>query len=87
MRKDWHDKAWEDYLYWQTQDKKTLQKINKLIRDIERVGGKGIGKAELLKGSLSGWSSAHIDEKNRLVYQIEDGVLRIASCRGHYKDK
>ena len=54
MRKDWHDKAWEDYLYWQTQDKKTLRMINKLIRDIERTNGKGIGKPELLKGDLSG---------------------------------
>lgn len=53
----WFEKAWDDYLYWQTQDKKTLQRINKLIRDIERTGGKGIGKAEMLKGNLSGFSS------------------------------
>ena len=56
MRLVWFDKAWDDYLYWQKQDKKTLKKINELIRDIER-GGKGIGKAEMLKGDLSGFFS------------------------------
>lgn len=80
----WFEKAWDDYLYWQTQDKKTLQRINKLIRDIERTGGKGIGKAEKLKGNLSGFSSRRIDEENRLVYRISGDILEIASCKNHY---
>ena len=80
----WFGKAWDDYLYWQTQDKKTLQRINKLIRDIERTGGKGIGKAEMLKGNLSGFSSRRIDEENRLVYRISGDIMEIASCKNHY---
>lgn len=80
----WFEKAWDDYLYWQTQDKKTLQRINKLIRDIERTGGKGIGKAEMLKGNLSGFSSRRIDEENRLVYRISGDIMEIASCKNHY---
>ena len=87
MRKDWEEKAWAEYLFWQSQDKKTLRKINNLIRDIERTGGKSTGQTELLRGNLLGWSSARIDKKNRLIYQIENGVLRILSCRGHYSDK
>lgn len=83
MRLVWFDKAWDDYLYWQKQDKKTLKKINELIRDIER-GGKGIGKAEVLKGDLSGFCSKRIDEANRLVYRISGETLEIASCRNHY---
>jgi toxin YoeB len=83
MRKDWHEKAWDDYLYWQTQDKKTLKRINSLIKDIER-GGQGIGQPELLKGKLSGWASVRIDHVNRLVYRLQDGVLQILSARGHY---
>lgn len=80
----WFERAWDDYLYWQTQDKKTLQRINKLIRDIERTGGKGIGKAEMLKGNLSGFSSRRIDEENRLVYRISGDIMEIASCKNHY---
>ena len=81
----WFEKAWDDYLYWQTQDKKTLQRINKLIRDIERTGGKGIGKAEMLKGNLSGFSSRRIDEENRLVCRITGDIMEIASCKNHYE--
>lgn len=86
MSKFWSDKAWDDYLYWQTQDKKTLLKINKLIKDIERNGiSEGIGKPEPLK-YREGWSR-RIDEKNRLVYDIDkDGNILIAACRGHYED-
>ena len=85
MRKSWSDEAWEDYLFWQSQDKKTLKKINELIKDIERNGAvKGTGKPEPLK-SRPGYSR-RIDGKNRLVYDIRDGVLLIASCRGHYED-
>jgi len=86
MDKTWHDKAWEDYLYWQSQDKKTLKKINALIRDIERSSDKGIGHAELLKGDLSGWASARIDQANRLIFKTVDGTLQILSCKGHYSD-
>lgn len=67
MIKAWEDDAWEDYLYWQTQDKKTLKKINILIKDIDRNGYEGIGKPEMLKGNLSGMCSREIDEKNRIV--------------------
>ena len=86
MSKFWSDKAWDDYLYWQTQDKKTLLKINKLIKDIERNGiSEGIGKPEPLK-YREGWSR-RIDEKNRLVYDIDkNGNILIAACRGHYED-
>lgn len=86
MNKLWSDKTWLDYLYWQTQDKKTLKRINELIKDIERNGiGQGIGKPESLK-FRKGWSR-RIDEKNRLVYDIDSsGNLLIASCRGHYED-
>lgn len=87
MIKVWDDYAWEDYLYWQTQDKKTLKKINALIKDIDRNGYDGIGKPEPLTGDLSGYWSRRIDEKNRLVYKIVDGTIRIAQCRTHYGDK
>lgn len=85
MEKIWSDEAWSDYLYWQTQDKKTLKKINALIRDIERNGSSGIGKAEPLR-YRSGFSR-RIDNFNRLVFDIRDGRLYIASCRGHYEKK
>jgi len=87
MEKLWTDKAWESYLYWQVQDKKTLKRINQLIQDIERNGHDGIGKPEQLKGDLSGWWSRRIDDANRLVYQIKDSKLIIADCRTHYGDK
>lgn len=84
MRKIWDDSAWADYLYWQTQDKKTLKRINELIKDIERNGNLGIGKPEPLKGNLSGLWSRRIDEYNRLVYRIREDLLEIVSCRDHY---
>ncbi len=86
MNKLWSDRAWDDYLYWQTQDKKTLKKINELVKDIERNGiAEGIGKPEPLR-YRKGWSR-RIDEKNRLVYDMdEQGNLLIASCKGHYED-
>lgn len=85
MRKIWSDEAWEDYLYWQTQDKKTLKRINALIRDTERSPFEGIGKPEPLKGDLSGAWSRRIDETNRLVYRIVEDALEILQCRSHYK--
>ena len=83
----WDDIAWADYQYWLTQDKKTLRKINALLKDIARTGGDGIGKTELLKGEKHGLGSARIDAKNRLVFKIEGETVRIVSCRGHYSDK
>ena len=85
MHKTWFDEAWEDYLYWQTQDKKTLKRINLLLKDIERHPFEGIGKPEPLRAELSGLWSRRIDEKNRLVYLIRDNTLHIFSCRGHYE--
>lgn len=86
MKKIWFDEAWEDYLYWQSQDKKTLKRINLLIKDIERSFFEGIGKPEPLKNELSGFWSRRIDEVNRIVYRIRDGVLEILSCKGHYEE-
>lgn len=86
MKKIWFEEAWEDYLYWQSQDKKTLKRINALLKDTERSPFEGIGKPEPLKGELSGFWSRRIDETNRLVYRVENGVLEILSCRGHYAD-
>ena len=84
MVKIWSDEAWEEYLYWQSQDKKTLNRINKIIKDIERNGTKGIGKSELLK-HRKGYSR-RIDEQNRLVFDIENNQLHIVSCKGHYEN-
>lgn len=84
MKKIWFDEAWEDYLYWQKNDKQTLKKINELIRDSERNGYSGLGKPEPLKEDFSGFWSKRIDEKNRFVYRIKDGILEIVSCKGHY---
>lgn len=87
MNKLWQDSAWEDYLYWQTQDRKTLKRINQLLQDISRNGYNGIGKPEPLKGDLTGWWSCRIDDTNRLVYRINNGIIEIAQCRAHYGDK
>ena len=87
MNKAWQDDAWEDYLYWQKQDKKTLKKINQLLKDIDRNGYEGIGKPELLVGDLSGYCSRRIDDKNRIVYKIENNQIIIIQCGSHYRDK
>ena len=87
MIKLWHDEAWEEYLYWQTQDKKTLKRINKLLQDIERNGYNGIAKPEPLKHDLSGWWSVEIDEKNRIVFRVKDGNIELWQCGSHYRDK
>lgn len=86
MRLSWEDRAWADYLYWQGQDKKTLKRINAIIRDIQRSPYEGIGKPEPLKGNLSGVWSRRIDETNRVTYYIKDGAIIIMACRGHYDD-
>ena len=84
MEKLWHDLAWDQYLEWQGLDRRTLKRINVLITSIERNGYDCIGKPEPLTGNLSGWWSVRIDEKNRLVFVIQDGKLIIHSCRDHY---
>ncbi len=85
MIKAWSDCAWEDYLYWQTQDKKTLKRINLLIHDIERNGNEGVGKPEPLKANLQGYWSRRIDSAHRLVYRIREGRIEIVQCRTHYQ--
>lgn len=87
MRNLWQEEAWNDYLYWQTQDRKTLKRINQLLQDISRNGYDGIGKPEPLKGDLSGWWSRRIDDTNRLIYRINNDIIEIAQCRSHYDDK
>lgn len=84
MRLLWEDRAWEDYLYWQMQDKKVLKRINAIIKDIQRDTFDGIGKPEPLRENLSGWWSRRIDEANRIVYYEENGIIYIVSCKGHY---
>lgn len=80
----WTDAAWKDYLYWQSQDKKTLKRINKLITECMRTPFEGIGKPEPLKENLSGLWSRRIDDANRLVYAVDDNYLTVISCRYHY---
>ena len=87
MRILWHESGWEDYLWWQTQDKKTIRRINALIKDAQRSPYDGIGKPEPLKGELSGWWSRRIDDENRIVYRVREEALVIVSCRGHYDDR
>ena len=84
MRLLWEDRAWGDYLYWQTQDKKTLKRINGLIKDLQRNTFEGIGKPEPLKGNLTGLWSRRIDDANRIVYYEQDNIIFIVSCKGHY---
>ncbi len=86
MKKVWFDEEWQDYSYWQTQDKKTLKRVNNLLKDIERGYFEGIGKPEPLKGDMSGFWSRRIDEVNRLVYRIRGDVIEIVSCKGHYEN-
>jgi len=84
MQKAWTDDAWADYLYWQTQDKKTLKRINDLLKDIDRQPFTGIGKPEPLKGDKQGYWSRQIDGVNRIVYKVEREQIVITQCGGHY---
>lgn len=86
MNKAFTDIGWEDYLYWQTEDRKTLRKINTLLKDIERNGNEGIGKPEPLTGDLSGFWSRQIKQKDRLIYALEMDQIIIIACRYHYDD-
>lgn len=80
----WHPSAWEDYVYWQQNDRKILVRINELIRDCQRNPRSGIGKPEPLKHALSGYWSRRINEEHRLVYTVDGKTLIIAQCRYHY---
>lgn len=77
--------AWDDYIYWQSQDKKTLKRINNLIKESQRTPFEGIGKPEALLGDLSGFWSRRIDEQHRLVYAVTDAEITIIACRYHYE--
>lgn len=80
------DRAWEEYCYWQSQDKKTLKRINQILADIKRNSFTVIGKPEPLKNELSGYWSRRIDEKNRIVYRINDEHIEVVQCKGHYEE-
>lgn len=86
MNKAFTDISWEDYLYWQTENRKTLRKINTLLKDIERNGNEGIGKPEPLTLDLSGFWSRRINQKDRLIYALEMDQIIIIACRYHYDD-
>ena len=78
-------RGWEDYLWWQAQDRKVLRRINTLIQDVVRNGNEGIGKPEPLKHGFRGYWSRRITDEHRLVYQVHDDEVRIAACRYHYE--
>ncbi len=84
MKLIWLTHAWEDYLFWQQQDRKTLKKINNLLKEIQRTPFEGNGNPEPLKHSLSGWWSRRINLEDRLVYKVENDCIIILQCRKHY---
>lgn len=84
MRLVWDESAWEDYLWWPSEDHRTMKRINLLIKDIARHGNEGIGKPEALKHGLAGYWSRRITDEHRLVYKIADEDILIAACRYHY---
>ena len=86
MNKCFTDNGWKDYHYWETEDKKTLKRINQLIHDIDRNGNEDIGKPEPLSGDLAGFWSRRINWQDRLIYKIEGNAIYILSCRYHYGD-
>lgn len=87
MNKMFSDNAWQDFLIWMREDRKTAKKIASLLADIERNGNEGLGKPESLKGNLSGYWSRRISEKDRLIYRFDETTIYIAACKGHYGDK
>jgi len=87
MKKLWADEAWDEYEEWQTKDKKTLKKINSLLKDIDRNGYNCLGKPEPLRGNFAGFWSVRIDDKNRIVFRIIDNNVEIIQCGTHYRDK
>lgn len=86
MRLTWLPNGWSDYLYWQRNDRKILQRVNELIRDALRNPFSGIGKPEPLKHHLKGWWSRRITQEHRLIYRVEGESLLIMQCRFHYDD-
>jgi len=86
IMKAWTDDAWTDYLHWQTEDRKTLKRINALLIDIDREPFSGIGKPEPLSGNQQGYWSRRIDGSNRIIYKIEPEHIGIVQCGGHYDD-
>ena len=80
----WAEKAWEDYLYWQQTNKKTLKRINTLVKDIQREPFDGLGDPEPLKHNWSGYWSRRIDREHRLIYKVTNGAVIIVQCRYHY---
>lgn len=78
------EQAWDDYLYWQGQDKKTLKRINELLKEIKRTPFEGMGKPEPLKHALAGYWSRRINEEHRLVYRLRENEILIAQARYHY---
>lgn len=87
MNKMFSDNAWQDFLLWMREERKTAKKIASLLADIERNGNEGLGKPESLKGNLSGYWSRRISEKDRLIYRFDETTIYIAACKGHYGDK
>lgn len=85
MQKLWTDEAWDDYQYWLSQDRKTLKRINSILKDIDRSPFSGIGKPEPLKHERQGYWSRRIDDANRIVYKVEKNLLIIVQCRSHYE--
>jgi len=84
LRLIFHEQAWEDYRYWQEQDRKTLKRINWLIEECRRTPFKGVGNPEPLKHNWAGFWSRRINQEHRFVYTVEDDALLIAQCRFHY---
>jgi toxin YoeB len=84
MKLIWDELAWDDYVWWQTEDRKILKRINALLKDIRRQGNEGIGKPEPLKHGFQGYWSRRITDEHRLVYQVTGDEVRIATCRYHY---
>lgn len=80
----WDDSAWDDYVWWQTQDRKIVRRINALLEDVERNGNEGIGKPEPLRHDVHGYWSRRISDEHRLIYKIDGDDIRTAACRYHY---
>lgn len=81
------ENAWSEYLYWQIEDRKTMKRINDLLKEIQRTPFQGTGSPEALRGSLSGKWSRRINQKDRLVYEVTDETIIVLQCKGHYNDK
>jgi toxin YoeB len=85
MKLVWDENAWEDYLWWQAEDRRLLRRINTLIEDIARNGNEGIGKPEPLKHRFHGYWTRRINDEHRLIYKVQEDEIRIAQCRYHYQ--